>query len=794
MKKILSFILIACFSTALFGQTIVSTTPSNKNVILEEYTGTNCSWCPDGHKVANQIMVNNPGRAWAINIHQGGFSGNNPDYKTEWGNALANQYGINSYPNATVNRGASASSTRSQWTVWANAILAEPSPVNVAATATINWETRELTVLVEVYYTGNAAQTTNLLNVALLQDNILGPQVGANLYPQMIRFGNLYQHNHMLRHLLTGQWGVTIPATTTGTFFTQTFTYTIPEHLRNVPYFLEDLEVIAFVCEDHKTILSGCQAEMRLENTPALLGRVNKLEGRLVETCDGANSAICYIRNSNEVAINSVNLSYTVDNITKTYTWNKRTIAPSAWDTIYLPAFLLQPNQNATVTASLSKINGIDVTATPISATCKKEIVEGDATKMTLVIKTDQYASETSCRIYNPDGTVLFEKLNGFTNNTEHRFDFIPVMTGCHRVEVYDSYGDGISPGYVRILNSSDVMIYSNNGGFGSKLSVSVSVGYVDPPVLHTVTASAGANGTISSSGAVSYLHGVPATYVFTPNNGYEVEDVFIDNAPMSMAQAAQYIFQNIDKDYTIYVTFKLIAGVTRYMITATAGENGTITPAGATEYDAGETPTYTFTPNAGYKVEEVFINNVPMNIEGATEYTFPALDQDYTIHVTFKLIAVRYTITATAGANGTIMPAGATEYDADATPTYTFTPNEGYQVEDVLINGVSMDMEGATEYTFPALDNDYTIHVTFKLIDGIKDINGVVISVAPNPMNAELFVKGTYEKLEIFSVSGQIVTTAYNQPIVDVSHLAKGIYVVKILSDGKTCSFKIIK
>ena len=45
-----------------FGQTFVSTTPSNKNVILEEYTGTNCVFCPDGHKIAQQLVTANPDR------------------------------------------------------------------------------------------------------------------------------------------------------------------------------------------------------------------------------------------------------------------------------------------------------------------------------------------------------------------------------------------------------------------------------------------------------------------------------------------------------------------------------------------------------------------------------------------------------------------------------------------------------------------------------------------------------------------------------------------------------------
>jgi len=484
MKKILSFLLVVCFPIALFAQTIVSTEPSNKNVILEEYTGTNCVWCPDGHKVAAQIMANNPGRAYAINIHQGGFSGNNPDYKTEWGNALAQQYSISSYPNATVNRGASATSNRAQWTSQSNAYLAEASPVNVAATATIDWNTRELTVFVEVYYTGNAANPTNKLNVALLQNNVLGPQVGGvNHYPAMMHFG-YYQHMHMLRHLLTEQWGVDIPTTSAGTFFTQTFTYTIPAHLRNVPLCLEDLEILAFVCEDRKTVLSGCKAELTFENKPAVIGRIDKIDDKLITTCDGSYSAICYIRNSNDFAVNSVELTYTIGSGTpNVYTWNRRTIAAQTWDTIHLPAFLLNVNTYQNLSVTISKINGENSNASSLSKTVRKEVAQGDGS-MKFILATDRYASETTFRIFNPDGTVLLQggpwSDLGANGITVREFNFIPIMEGCHRVVVYDSYGDGINAGYgagyIRILNSAGTQIYYNNGQFGFQANAMVIV------------------------------------------------------------------------------------------------------------------------------------------------------------------------------------------------------------------------------------------------------------------------------------------------------------------------------
>ena len=104
MKKILLILALVSVAFFAYSQTFVSTTPANKNVILEEYTGMNCPYCPDGHKIAQELMAANPDRLFAINIHQGSFANGTPNYKTQWGDALANQTGLTGYPSGTINR------------------------------------------------------------------------------------------------------------------------------------------------------------------------------------------------------------------------------------------------------------------------------------------------------------------------------------------------------------------------------------------------------------------------------------------------------------------------------------------------------------------------------------------------------------------------------------------------------------------------------------------------------------------------------------------------------------------
>ncbi|MDZ4204018.1 MAG: hypothetical protein U1C46_04265, partial [Bacteroidales bacterium] len=107
MKKVTLTLIALLGFTAMMAQTIVPTTPMNRNVVLEEYTGINCVNCPDGHRIANLIKAANPTRVNLINIHVGSFATpltGQPDYRTQWGNALAGQTGLTGYPSGTINR------------------------------------------------------------------------------------------------------------------------------------------------------------------------------------------------------------------------------------------------------------------------------------------------------------------------------------------------------------------------------------------------------------------------------------------------------------------------------------------------------------------------------------------------------------------------------------------------------------------------------------------------------------------------------------------------------------------
>ena len=269
MKKLLSLSIFTAYSVVSMAQLPVSTTSQNKNVVLEEFTGIYCQYCPDGHMRAQQLKDNNPGDVVLINIHAGGYANpqsGDPDFRTTYGAAIDGQSNLIGYPAGTVNRrefsgmqqnpqGGTAMS-RGDWASAATTVMGESSYVNIALEGDIDYVNNTLTIDVETYFTGTAPSSSAQLNVAVLQNGIEGPQVGSAANPAQVLPNGNYLHNHMLRDLLTGQWGVSIP-TTAGIVNSYSYTWNIPADINGIPVSLGDLEIAAFIAEDNDTIITG---------------------------------------------------------------------------------------------------------------------------------------------------------------------------------------------------------------------------------------------------------------------------------------------------------------------------------------------------------------------------------------------------------------------------------------------------------------------------------------------------------------------------------------------------------
>jgi hypothetical protein len=76
----------------------------------------------------------------------------------------------------------------------------------------------------------------------------------------------------------------------------------------------------------------------------------------------------------------------------------------------------------------------------------------------------------------------------------------------------------------------------------------------VDPETRHTITATAGAGGVVSPSGAVSVVHGDNAEFIVMSDPGYRIADVEVDGS--SVGPVSLYLFPSVSEPHAITATF----------------------------------------------------------------------------------------------------------------------------------------------------------------------------------------------------------------------------------------------
>lgn len=474
-KKIYLGILMSCFGYCAFAQTIVSTTPENRKVILEEFTGINCTFCPQGHAIAQNIQNNNQGDVFLINIHSGGYAnpnGNQPDFRTQWGQAIDNQSGLVGYPAGTVNRqnfpgqeqgnNGTTALSRGQWAGAANAVLGENSYANTAVNAVVDVQTRIMTVDVEAFYTDNSPVATNKFNVAVLQNNTLGPQVGGNM-------GNSYVHQHRLIDLLTGQWGEDITNTTTGSLFSNQYVYAIPDDINGIPVRIEDLEVVVFISETTQYIVSGngtLPTYTGISSNDINLKSISDVN----PTCLGTISPVISIENLGANQATTLDITYSVNQgPSQVYNWTGD-LSTFQEEEIALPAIAF--TQQATNTLSIS-VASDDVNENNEGTTSFDAVLETIGT-IILTFDTDTFAHQNSWDFRDSSGNIIESESYTSSDDNQlfsYRFNF---DADCLEFNMYDTSGNGIlgSGDGVSLEDGNGLVIYPLNDDIGSGFSI----------------------------------------------------------------------------------------------------------------------------------------------------------------------------------------------------------------------------------------------------------------------------------------------------------------------------------
>ena len=147
------------------------------------------------------------------------------------------------------------------------------------------------------------------------------------------------------------------------------------------------------------------------------------------------------------------------------------------------------------------------------------------------------------------------------------------------------------------------------------------------------------------------------------------------------------------------------------YSIFASAAANGTITPEGQISVAEGSDQTFIITPDAGYFIQSILVDGISQEI--TDNYVFANVDEAHTISVSFDTID--YGITASTTTGGSISPEGTTLVTEGGALLFEITPESGYRILEVLVDGVSQGVTDA--YQFLNVEESHSIEAVFERI-----------------------------------------------------------------------------
>jgi hypothetical protein len=259
---ITAFVLLA--ASAVRAQQFVSTQPAPRVALIEEFTGVNCSACPDmGHDVIDQMKETFTENQMLVIMYSPTTSNYTEPFfgATDFRRAFLDDFYVHAYcapatltramPSAFVSRRIWASGDRwqvgSDWPDYVSQVNASGnSPMNIGVRSVYDELAQTITVDVEVYYHTDVTEG-NSLYVFLGEHDLTSPYQsgsGGGTY--------LYKSNFFRETVTEGTWGDPITGpTTAGSLYTRQLTFDLADAID--PMNIANVDVLAFIIEDGST-------------------------------------------------------------------------------------------------------------------------------------------------------------------------------------------------------------------------------------------------------------------------------------------------------------------------------------------------------------------------------------------------------------------------------------------------------------------------------------------------------------------------------------------------------------
>ena len=281
----------------------------------------------------------------------------------------------------------------------------------------------------------------------------------------------------------------------------------------------------------------------------------------------------------------------------------------------------------------------------------------------------------------------------------------------------------------VKVGNTDVTSSLKNNQYTISNISSSTTVSVTFEAITYTLSITASGNGTVTYGGTsikgrtttFTVEHGTSATITFTPDNGYQIASVKVGNTDVtSSVRNNQYTISSITANTTVAVTFEVIPPKI-FTLSITASGNGSASYGGTTvrsktstfDITEGTAVTVTFTPDNGYRVASVWVNNTHVTADVKNnQYSISNVSGDITMNVAFEEIpATTYTLSVTAMGSGSILYGN----DEIRNGSNTFTVNEGAYATFVLTADIGYRLGSLkvnnSDYLSHVKDNQFTVN-----------------------------------------------------------------------------------
>jgi uncharacterized repeat protein (TIGR01451 family)/fimbrial isopeptide formation D2 family protein len=252
-------------------------------------------------------------------------------------------------------------------------------------------------------------------------------------------------------------------------------------------------------------------------------------------------------------------------------------------------------------------------------------------------------------------------------------------------------------------------------------ITAACSVSATFTPVMITVSTSAGANGSIGPASA-SVAYGATTSFTVTPDSGYDIASTSGCGGSLS---GNTFTTGAITSACTVNASF-ISQSVPSFLVTSSAGAGGSVSP-GSVLVASGATTSFTVTPDPNYLVSGAA--GCGGSLSGNT-FTTAAISGACNVAVSFVLN--QHTVSAIAGAGGSISPPSQSVIDGNTT-SLSVTSDTGYAIGSV--SGCNGSLSGTT-YATGAITGACTVTASFNQLSYmVTVVAGTGGSVSPGSM-----------------------------------------------------------